>query len=58
MTGRSRSCENSDDLVFKNTPRDIAQRSAEMGQERGARFEFECYDLGHLHMLNHFVDRG
>jgi uncharacterized protein (DUF849 family) len=29
-----------------------------MGQERGARFEFECYDLGHLQMLHHFVDRG
>ena len=25
-----------------------------MGRERGARFEFECYDLGHLTMLHHF----
>jgi uncharacterized protein (DUF849 family) len=49
---------NSDDLVFKNTPRDIAQVLAEMGERRGARFEFECYDLGHLYMLKHFVDRG
>jgi uncharacterized protein (DUF849 family) len=49
--------ENSDDLVFKNTPRDIAHVLSEMGG-RGARFEFECYDLGHLHMLKHFVDRG
>jgi uncharacterized protein (DUF849 family) len=49
--------ENSDDLVFKNTPRDIAHVLSEMGA-RGARFEFECYDLGHLHMLRHFVDRG
>ena len=48
----------SDDLVFKNTPRDIETVLRLMGQERGARFEFECYDLGHLHMLHHFVDRG
>lgn len=50
--------ENSDDLVFKNTPRDIAHVLTEMGQKRGARFEFECYDTGHLVMLKHFVDRG
>ena len=50
--------ENSDDVVFKNTPRDIAHVLSEMGQHRGARFEFECYDIGHLTMLKHFVDRG
>ena len=50
--------EGSDDLVFKNTPRDIAYVLAEMGAKRGARFEFECYDIGHLTMLRHFVDRG
>ena len=50
--------ENSDDVVFKNTPRDIAHVLTEMGQQRGARFEFECYDIGHLTMLKHFVDRG
>jgi uncharacterized protein (DUF849 family) len=50
--------ENTDDLVFKNTPRDIARVLQDMGEERGARFEFECYDIGHLTMLRHFVDRG
>ncbi len=50
--------ENSDDVVFKNTPRDIARVLKEMGEERGARFEFECYDLSHLTMLQHFVRRG
>ena len=50
--------ENSDDVVFKNTPRDIAHVLHEMGDQRGARFEFECYDIGHLTMLRHFVDRG
>ena len=50
--------ENSDDLVFKNTPRDIATILRDLGQARGARFEFECYDVGHLYMLRHFADRG
>ncbi len=50
--------ENTDDLVFKNTPRDIAAVLTRMGRDRGARFEFECYDTGHLTMLKHFVDRG
>lgn len=48
----------SDDLVFKNTPRDIAGVLQQMGAERRARFEFECYDVGHLYILRHFVDRG
>lgn len=49
---------NSDDLVFKNTPRDIAGVLQQMGEARGARFEFECYDISHLYMLRHFKDRG
>jgi uncharacterized protein (DUF849 family) len=47
----------SDDLVFKNTPRDIEGILRRMGAERGARFEFECYDVSHLYMLAHFRDR-
>jgi uncharacterized protein (DUF849 family) len=50
--------EGTDDLVFKNTPRDIGRILTELGRDRGARFEFECYDLSHLYMLKHFVDRG
>ncbi|SNR43380.1 3-keto-5-aminohexanoate cleavage protein [Puniceibacterium sediminis] len=50
--------EGSDDLVFKNTPRDMAHILQELGDKRGARFEFECYDVSHLYMLRHFVDRG
>lgn len=50
--------ENSDELIFRNTPRDIAHVLTEMGEKRGARFEFECYDVGHLYMLRHFADRG
>ena len=48
----------SDDLVFKNTPRDMAHVLHEMGDKRGARFEFECYDVSHLYMLRHFMERG
>ncbi|PWV97122.1 uncharacterized protein (DUF849 family) [Hoeflea marina] len=48
----------SDDLVFKNTPRDIEGVLRLMGEQRGARFEFECYDVSHLYMLRHFADRG
>ena len=29
-----------------------------LGEEHGVRFEFECYDMGHLYNLAHFVDRG
>jgi uncharacterized protein (DUF849 family) len=50
--------EGTDDLVFKNTPRDIAHILTEMGEKRGARFELECYDVGHLYMVRHFADRG
>ena len=50
--------EGTDDLVFKNTPRDIACVLEQMGRKRGARFEFECYDTGHLTMLAHFAQRG
>ncbi len=50
--------EGTDDLVFKNTPRDIARILRSLGMERGAWFEFECYDLSHLYMLRHFADRG
>ena len=30
----------------------------EVGQEFGTRFEFECYDIGHLYTLAHFANRG
>lgn len=49
--------ENSDDLIFKNTPRDILHVITRMGK-RGSKFEFECYDLSQLYMLRHFADRN
>ncbi|RBP08159.1 uncharacterized protein (DUF849 family) [Roseiarcus fermentans] len=50
--------EGSDDRVFKNTFRDIKAILGELGDQRGARFEFECYDVGHLHNLAHCVEEG
>lgn len=48
---------NSDDYIFRNTFRDIAHILETMS-ESGTRFEHECYDVGHLYNLAHFVDRG
>lgn len=49
--------ENSRDLVFKNTYKDI-ETILRRGTENGTRFEFECYDISHLYNLAHFRDRG
>lgn len=48
---------NSDDFVFRNTFRDIAYILETLGGA-GTKFEHECYDVGHLYSLAHFVDRG
>jgi uncharacterized protein (DUF849 family) len=47
-----------DDHIFRNTFRDIEHILKEMGDTHGTRFEHECYDVGHLYNLAHFVDRG
>jgi len=49
---------NTDDHIFRNTFRDIAKIIHKLGDEHGTRFEHECYDVGHLYNLAHFVDRG
>jgi 3,5-dioxohexanoate:acetyl-CoA acetone transferase len=49
--------ENTTDFIFKNTFSDIETVVGEMKQG-GTRFEFECYDVGHLYNLAHFLDRG
>ena len=48
---------NTDDFIFRNTFRDIARIIAVLGEAHGTRFEHECYDVGHLYNLAHFVDR-
>lgn len=45
------------EIVFKNTFKDI-ETLMKMGQANGTRFEFECYDIGHLYNLKYFVDAG
>jgi len=49
--------ENTDDLIFRNTFRDIERILKDLGQGHGTKFEFECYDVGHLYNLAHFLDR-
>jgi uncharacterized protein (DUF849 family) len=49
--------ENSRDLIFKNTYKDI-ETILTRGAENGTRFEFECHDISHLYNLAHFMDRG
>jgi uncharacterized protein (DUF849 family) len=44
--------------LFKNTFSDIEMLLGTLGGECGTRFEFECYDVGHLYTLRHFADRG
>ncbi|MGH6926211.1 MAG: 3-keto-5-aminohexanoate cleavage protein [Propylenella sp.] len=42
---------------FKNTFADIEYILTTCA-ENGTRFEIECYDIGHLYTLAHFLDRG
>lgn len=46
------------DFIFPNTFQSIEYILRELGEAYGTRFEFECYDLGHLYNLAHFVDEG
>jgi uncharacterized protein (DUF849 family) len=48
--------ENSRDLVFRNTYKDI-EYVLRTCAGNGTRFEFECYDIGHLYNLAHFLER-
>jgi uncharacterized protein (DUF849 family) len=49
--------ENSRDFIFRNTFKDIEHILRNLGEAHGTRFEFECYDIGHLYTLAHFLDR-
>jgi uncharacterized protein (DUF849 family) len=49
--------ENSRDLVFRNTFQDV-EYALRTCAGNGTRFQFECYDIGHLYNLAHFLDRG
>jgi uncharacterized protein (DUF849 family) len=49
--------EASRDGIFRNTFRDIENIVDRLGNGHGTKFEFECYDTGHLYTLAHFLDR-
>ena len=46
------------DFIFPNTFKSIEYVLRELGETHGTKFEFECYDLGHLYNLAWFVDKG
>ena len=50
--------EQTEDVIISNTFKQIARIARELGENHGTRFEFECYDVGHLYTLAHFADRG
>jgi uncharacterized protein (DUF849 family) len=49
--------EGTRDFIFRNTIGDIETIVSTMKAE-GTRFEFECYDVGHLYTLAHLLDRS
>ena len=48
--------ESSKDVILSNTFKQIDFGMRAMGAN-GTRFEFECYDVGHLYNLAHFADQ-
>lgn len=46
------------DFIFKNTFADLEYVVKELGYGHGTKFEFECYDLGHLYNLAWLLDKG
>lgn len=46
------------DVVFKNTFADIEHILTELGEGCGTRFEFECYDAGHIQTVAYYLRRG
>lgn len=46
-----------DNMVFKNTFRDMTYIIDKISP-LGTRFEYECYDVGHLYNLAHFAQQG
>ncbi len=47
--------ENTRDTVFKNTFHDIETVLRMLGDDGGARFEFECYDVGHIQTVAFYL---
>ena len=49
--------ENTDNFIFRNTFRDVEDIVQQLGRAHGTRFEFECYDVGHLYNLAYMLER-
>ncbi len=43
--------------IFRNTFQDVENIVEMMGKGHGTRFEFECYDVGHLYNLAYCLER-
>jgi len=46
------------DLIYPNTFKMVDTIITELGDANGTKFEFECYDVGHLYNLAYFVEKG
>lgn len=46
------------DVVFQNTFANIEQIFSTLGDGFGTRFEFECYDVGHIQTLSFYLREG
>ncbi|WP_107495599.1 3-keto-5-aminohexanoate cleavage protein [Thalassobius sp. I31.1] len=50
--------ENTRDVVFKNTFQDIEAVFSMLGDAGGAKFEFECYDVGHIQSVAFYLKQN
>lgn len=50
--------ENTRDVVFKNTFHDIETVFSMLGDGAGAKFEFECYDVGHIQTVAFYLKQN
>ncbi len=50
--------EMTEDFIFPNTFKTIRYAIEKLGGDHDTKFEFECYDLGHLYNVKWFVDQG
>ena len=46
------------EVIFRNTFADIEQVFEQLGNRCGTRFEFECYDIGHIQTLAFYLREG
>ena len=49
--------ERTDNFIFRNTFKDVEGIVERLGRAHGTKFEFECYDVGHLYNLAYCLDR-